>query len=109
MRNDSAWHGCVFIAMSLDGFIAKPGGDLAWLTDPEPSAHTGSGTDRPAREWETFFPTVDAVVMGRRTYETVAGFDAWPFTGKPVIEIGRASCRERGREWEVGGSCQGED
>lgn len=87
MRNNRTWRGCVFIAMSLDGFIAKPGGDLAWLTDPAPRAHTGSATDNPAREWETFFPNIDAVVMGRRTYETVAGFDEWPFTCKPVIVL----------------------
>jgi dihydrofolate reductase len=87
MTTDRTWHGCVFIGTSLDGYIAKPDGDLAWLTDPSPRPHTTDSTAHPALVWETFFPTVDTLVMGRSTYETVLGFDSWPFEGKRVIVL----------------------
>lgn len=69
------WRGCVFIGTSLDGYIAKPDGDLSWLTAPEPREHAADEGDHPALVWETFFPTVDTLVMGRTTYDTVSGFD----------------------------------
>jgi dihydrofolate reductase len=58
-----------FIATSLDGYIAGPGGDLDWLfTDAD-------------HGYERFYASVDRVIMGRRTYETVLGF-GWPYAGK---------------------------
>jgi dihydrofolate reductase len=87
MTTDRTWQGCVFIGVSLDGYIAGPDGDLTWLTDPAPRPHTTDSTPHPALVWETFFPTVDTLVMGRSTYETVLGFDSWPFDGKRVIVI----------------------
>ncbi|HLS50185.1 MAG TPA: dihydrofolate reductase family protein [Actinomycetaceae bacterium] len=81
------WEGCVFVGVSLDGFIARADGDIAWLTDPPPREHAASATDHPAHVWDTFFPGVDAVVMGRETYATVAGFDVWPFERKDVIVL----------------------
>lgn len=87
MNRDRNWQGCVFIGTSLDGYIAKPGGDLEWLTNPSPRAHISGTTERPALTWETFYPNVDTLVMGRTTYETVLTFDAWPFEGKHVIVL----------------------
>jgi dihydrofolate reductase len=87
MTDPRTWTGCVFIGMSLDGFIARPDGDLDWLTDPAVRPHTAASTAHPALEWETFFPTVDTLVMGRSTYETVLGFEEWPFEGKRVIVL----------------------
>ena len=84
---DHTWRGCVFIGTSLDGYIAKPDGDLTWLTAPSPRPHFTDSTAHPALEWETFFPTVDALVMGRSTYETVLGFGSWPFENKRVIVL----------------------
>ena len=66
----------VFIAASLDGFIARPDGGLDWLPeDPEPHGY------------DEFIATVDAIVMGRKTFEIVLGFGAWPFGVKPVIGL----------------------
>jgi dihydrofolate reductase len=66
----------VFIATSLDGFIARPDGALDWLPeDPEPHGY------------DEFIATVDAIVMGRNTFEIVLGFAAWPFGVKPVIVL----------------------
>ncbi|HME89812.1 MAG TPA: dihydrofolate reductase family protein [Myxococcaceae bacterium] len=65
----------VFIAISLDGFIARPDGGLDWLERFHDEEH-GYGM---------FFDGVDAVVLGRGTYDTVLGFPAWPYGGKRVI------------------------
>ncbi|MEV8239820.1 dihydrofolate reductase family protein [Microbacterium testaceum] len=81
------WRGCVFIGTSLDGYIAKPNGDLSWLTETAPRPHTTESGAHPALVWGTFFPTIDTLVMGRTTYETVLGFENWPFEGKRVIVL----------------------
>jgi dihydrofolate reductase len=65
----------VFIAVSLDGFIARADGGLDWL-DPFHGEDHGYGP---------FFAGVDALVIGRGTYDTVLGFPEWPYGGKRVI------------------------
>lgn len=87
MTLDRTWRGCAFIGVSLDGYIAKPDGDLTWLTEPDRRAHIADEGAHPALVWEAFFPTVDAIVMGRTTYDTVSGFEQWPFEGKTVIVL----------------------
>jgi dihydrofolate reductase len=67
----------VFIATSLDGFIARANGDLDWLP-------TGGGEEH---GYEAFMATVDALVIGRKTYETVLSFDTWPYGEKPVYVL----------------------
>ena len=82
------WRGRVFIGTSADGMIARANGQLEWLTDPPVRPHDVAPTNaRPARTWETFFPTIDAIIMGRATYESVLGFDDWPFEGKKVVVL----------------------
>lgn len=66
----------VFIATSLDGFIARPNGDLDWLP----------GDDVEDHGYYAFMDTVDGLVMGRGTFEKVLTFGAWPFT-KPVVVL----------------------
>ena len=51
----------VFIATSLDGFIARPNGDLDWLPADGGEPHG----------YDEFIASVDALVMGRKTFETV--------------------------------------
>jgi dihydrofolate reductase len=72
----------VFIAASLDGFIARADGGLDWLSIVE-----RAGEDYGYR---AFFDGVDALVMGRRTYDTVVGFDDWPYAGKRCIVLAHA-------------------
>lgn len=67
----------VFVGTSLDGFIARPGGELDFLP-------AGGGEPH---GYEAFFASVDAVVIGRKTYETVLTFDGWPYGGKPVFVL----------------------
>ncbi|QNE19231.1 dihydrofolate reductase [Kribbella qitaiheensis] len=70
------FHAAVFIATSLDGFIARPDGTIDWLTDrDEKPGDTG---------YQEFMAVIDTVVLGRKTYETVLGFDFWPYEGKQV-------------------------
>lgn len=67
----------VFIATSLDGFIARADGGLDWLP-------AGGGEEH---GYEAFMATVDALVIGRKTYETVLAFDVWPYGRKPVVVL----------------------
>jgi dihydrofolate reductase len=67
----------VFIATSLDGFIARANGALDWLPEAGGEPHG----------YEEFFATVDALVIGRKTFETVLSFGAWPYGEKPVFVL----------------------
>ena len=70
------FHAAVFIATSLDGFIARPDGAIDWLTERgEQAGDTG---------YDEFMAAVDTVVLGRNTYEKVLTFDFWPYEGKQV-------------------------
>lgn len=70
----------VFIATSLDGYIARPDGTLDWL--PEPSGDSAADD----HGYSAFMAGIDAVVMGRNTFEVVLGFGGWHFT-KPVVVL----------------------
>jgi dihydrofolate reductase len=62
----------VYIAASLDGFIATPDGGIDWLEDaPNPE-----GSDFGFSE---FLSRVDAILMGRATFDKVQAFDHWPY------------------------------
>lgn len=67
-----------YLGMSLDGFIAGPNDELDWLDELEHSDGVDYG-------YAAFMDSVDALVMGRRTFETVAGLvEEWPYD-KPVV------------------------
>jgi len=70
----------VFIATSLDGFIARPDGAIDWLPVPGPEEPEGYG-------YPAFMETVDCVVMGRKTFETILHFDPWPYGEKRLIVL----------------------
>jgi len=81
MNTRRTWTGRVFIATSVDGYIARPDGDLDWLTDPPPeTAHAPAhhGPDAPAG-YDDFTADVTHLVMGRGTYDKVITFDPWPY------------------------------
>lgn len=71
-----SFHAAVFIAISLDGYIARPDGSIDWLT--ERGEHAGD------TGYDEFMASIDTVVLGRNTYQQVLGFDAWPYDGKQV-------------------------
>lgn len=70
--------GTVYIAVSLDGFIAREDGAIDWL----PAMPTGEDYS-----YSRFMESVGALVMGRKTYETALGFDPWPYGSKPVVVL----------------------
>lgn len=67
----------VFVGVSIDGFIARPDGGLDFLMPFEGDDHG----------YQEHMRSIDALVVGRSTWETVRGFAAWPWTGKRVIVL----------------------
>ncbi len=70
----------VFIAASLDGFIARSDGDLSWLDEYE---SLGDGEDAGYGE---LFKAVDSMIIGRGTFEKILTFD-WPYGTKPITVL----------------------
>lgn len=68
----------VFIATSLDGYIARPDGALDWLPGADGSALPED------HGYDAFFASVDVVVLGRGSFEAVRAFSPWPYDDKPV-------------------------
>ncbi len=71
--------GAVFIATSLDGYIARPDGDIDWLT--------GRAEQAGEAGYDAFIAGIDALLMGRGTYEKALTFDAWPYDGRRVLVL----------------------
>jgi dihydrofolate reductase len=67
----------VFVGTSVDGFIARPNGDLDWLP-------AGGGEPH---GYDEFIASVDAIVIGRKTFETVLTLGAWPYGHKRVVVL----------------------
>lgn len=70
--------GHVFIAASLDGYIARKDGDIRWLTP--------SGAEAEDHGYNAFYASIDGIVMGRGTWDIVSRFDPWPYD-KPVVVL----------------------
>lgn len=62
----------LFIATSLDGFIADADGGVDWLFTDDDYGYTD------------FFATVGALAMGRATYDQILGFGPWPYGAVPT-------------------------
>lgn len=75
----------VYIATSLDGFIAREGGDLDWL----PGSNGESDPELADEDfgYHDFMNSVDVLVMGRNTYEFVIAAGPWPYGDKKVIVL----------------------
>ena len=71
----------VFIGTSVDGFIARLNGDFDFLPADGGEPHG----------YAEFMETVDALVIGRKTYETVLAFETWPYGKKPVFVLSTGS------------------
>jgi dihydrofolate reductase len=96
-----------YVAASLDGFIATPDGGIDWLKPFE-----GGAEDY---DYGEFYASVEAVLMGRKTYEQSLQFPEWPYAGKPYWVFSRSNgntpssvvkeMQARGlrRAWLVGG------
>ena len=77
-----------FVGTSLDGFMARADGALDFLPHGGGEPHG----------YDEFMATVDALVIGRNTFDVVLAFDSWPYGRKPVFVL---STRARVRESSV--------
>ena len=69
----------VFIATSLDGYIARKNGDIDWLME------AGNPDDPEDYGYAKFISTIDCIVMGRNTYEKVLSFPEWPYEKQVIV------------------------
>ena len=85
----------LYIAVSVDGYIADADGGVGWLP-------SGDGGDDYG--YAAFYAGVDAIVMGRRTYEQVRGFGVpWPYPGKPAYVFTNRPPGDGGSDGDGGG------
>jgi dihydrofolate reductase len=85
----------VYIAVSLDGCIARPDGALDWLAPMQvPGEDYG---------YAQMMAGIDTLVIGRATYDSVLGFDDWPFAGKRVIVLTHRPLQSRHGEESYAG------
>ncbi len=70
--------GLAFVAVSLDGHIARRDGSVDWLDVPESNEDYG---------FSAFMDSIDAMVMGRNTFDMVMAMGEWPYGDKPVIVL----------------------
>lgn len=69
----------LYVANSLDGYIAREDGSVDWLFDPY------------AHGYEFFYEDVDTVIMGRKTYDQALSFEEAPYSSKRAIVFSRAA------------------
>lgn len=69
-----------FLALSLDGFIAGEGNDLAWL---EPY----NGDSQEETGYSALMASADTLLMGRNTYDIVSAFPEWFYGDRPVVVL----------------------
>jgi dihydrofolate reductase len=67
----------VFVGASVDGYLARRNGDLDWLPADGGEPHG----------YDEFIAGVDAIVIGRKTYETVLSFGEWPYGAMRVVVL----------------------
>jgi dihydrofolate reductase len=77
MVKESAMAASVFIGTSVDGFIARVNGDLDFLPEGGGEPHG----------YDEFMASVDALVIGRKTFETVLAYSEWPYGKKRVVVL----------------------
>lgn len=67
----------MFVGLSVDGFIARANGELDWLRHDDVEDHG----------YDAFVATIDAMLIGRHTYETVLGFGGWAYGTRPTYVL----------------------
>ncbi|OIB57941.1 dihydrofolate reductase family protein [Natrialba sp. SSL1] len=84
----------LYIAASVDGFIATNDGGVSWLEEIADTGADGSADGEPSDDngpkddgYDVFFATIDCLVMGSTTYEQLLGFGAWPYEDRPTYVL----------------------
>ena len=81
----------LYMAISLDGFVASRDGSVRWL-EPYDAYEAGFGE---------FLATVRSIVMGRKSYEQMLGFGPWPYADKHTVVMTRIALRPATPDTEV--------
>jgi dihydrofolate reductase len=86
----------VFIAVSLDGYIARTDGRIDWL----------SMVERPGEDYgyQRFHASIDTIVVGRNTYNVALGFEPWPYATKRCVVLTHAAPEQKHDEQFYSGS-----
>jgi dihydrofolate reductase len=93
-----------YLATSLDGFVAGPHDELAWLegrgigTPPYGAAPWINTPGQGALEFDEFLSGIGCILMGRRTYDIVAAFPGWPYGEVPMRVVTHRPL-ESARSW----------
>lgn len=82
----------LYIAPSLDGKIARPDGGIDWLPDPNGAEDYG---------YQEFYNSIDATLMGYKTYELSVSFGEWPYPGKKSYVFTRDAAKTTVAEAEI--------
>lgn len=72
----------VFVATSLDGYIARPDGRIDWLDAANAAVPSSEDCG-----YNQFISSIDVIVMGRNTFELALTFKPWPYEGKRVVVL----------------------
>jgi dihydrofolate reductase len=72
----------VFVGISLDGFLARPDGNIDWLTGGD-----NGGGDGAEYGYDEFIKDIDVIVMGRKSFEKVLTFEKWFYGDKRVAVL----------------------
>ncbi len=75
----------VYIATSLDGFIARDNGGLDWLPGSDGESEANSGNEDFG--YNRFYASIDTLVMGRKSFEKVLNIGDWPYPDKRVVVL----------------------
>ncbi len=81
----------LYMAISLDGFVASRDGSARWL-EPYDAYQVGFGE---------FLESIGSIVMGRKSYEQMLGFGPWPYAGKRTVVMTRIALRPATPDTEV--------
>ena len=81
----------LYMAISLDGFVASRDGSVRWL-EPYDAYEAGLGE---------FLATIGSIVMGRKSYEQMLGFGPWPYADKHTVVMTRIALRPATPDTEV--------
>lgn len=72
----------MYVAASMDGFIARPNGDIDWLESIEGAAEDYG--------YQGFYESIDCLVMGGKTYRQMRKSPEWPYSCKPTWVYSRS-------------------
>src|SRR5258708_30730269 len=71
----------LYVAASVDGYLARPSGDISWLPTPAPNQDYG---------YKDFYASIHTLLVGRKTYEQALTLDKFPYSEKETFVFARS-------------------